>query len=316
MADGFLCHTAGVRVKPRAWLAALAAAGLCLLAAGGVVWFRSRALRPAALIARLPRRDALIASIDFDALRRAGILQLLDGSTVGQDPEYRSFVERTRFDYLRDLDAAVVAFAPSGKFLLLRGRFDWKSLDAYVRSQNGHCDDALCRLTGSAPERLISFFPLRSNLMALAVSQDDSAALRMSTPAPADGAEIPAAPLWFSIPASTLKSADSLPAGARPFAQAMGQADSATLAFTPEGGRIAAALDIRCRKPADAVEIASRLTAATALLRDAMAKEHQQPDPAGLSGVLAAGVFRAEGPRVLGRWPIEKVFLQTVLAGN
>jgi hypothetical protein len=305
-----------VRFKSRAWLAVLAAAVVCLLAGGGVAWFRSRALRPAALIARLPRRDALIAYIDFDALRRAGILQLLDGSTVGQDPEYRSFVERTRFDYTRDLDVAVAAFAPSGKFLLLRGRFDWKSLDAYVRSQNGQCDDSLCRMTGSAPERLISFFPLWSNLMALAVSQDDSAALRMSTPAPADGRELPAAPVWFSIPASTLKSSDRMPAGARPFAEAMGQADSATLAFIPGGGRIAATLDIRCRKAADAAEIASRLTAATGLLRDALAKEHQQPDPAGLSGVLTAGVFHADGPRVLGRWPIEKAFLQTVFAGN
>jgi hypothetical protein len=294
----------------------VAAAALCLLAAGGAVWLRSRALRPAALLARLPRRDALIAYIDFDALRRVGILQLLDGSTVGQDPEYRSFVERTRFDYARDLDAAMVSFAPGGKFLLLRGRFDWKSLGSYVRGQNGQCDDSLCRLTGSAPERLISFFPLRSDLMALAVSQDDSAALRMSTPAPADGMQIPAAPLWISIPASTLRSSGGVPAGARPFADAMGQADSATLAFTPEAGRIAATLEIRCGKSADAVEIASRLTAATTLLRDALAKERQQPDPAGLSGVLAAGLFRADGPRVLGRWPIEKAFLQTVLAGN
>jgi hypothetical protein len=305
-----------VRFKSSAWLAVAAAAALCLLAALGVEWLRSRALRPGALLARLPRRDALIAYIDFDALRRAGILQLLDGSAAGQDPDYRSFVERTRFDYARDLDVAVVAFAPGGKFLLLRGRFDWRSLDAYVRSQNGQCDDSLCRMTGSAPERLISFFPLRSNLMALAVSQDDSAALRLSTPAPADGMELPAAPVWVSIPASTLKSSESMPAGARPFAEAMGQADSVTLAFAPEAGRIAATLDIRCRKPADAVEIASRLSAATGLLRDALSKEHQQPDPAGLSGVLAAGTFRADGPRVLGRWPIEKAFLQSVLAGN
>lgn len=310
-----MCHTAGVRFQPRPrW--AVAAAALCLLAAGGALWLRSRALQPAALIARLPRRDALIAYIDFNALRRAGILQLLDGSAAGQDPDYRSFVERTRFDYARDLDVAVAAFAPGGKFLLLKGRFDWRSLDAYVRSQNGACDDALCRMTGSAPERLISFFPLRSSLMALAVSQDDSAALRLSTPAPGDAIQIPAAPVWFSIPVSTLKSADVMPAGARPFAEAMGQADSITLAFAPEAGRIAATLDIRCRKAGDAVEIASRLTTATGLLRDALAKEHQQADPAGLGGVLAAGAFRADGARVLGQWPIEKAFLQDVLAGK
>jgi hypothetical protein len=295
---------------------AVAGAALCLLAAGGVAWFRARALRPASLIARLPRRDALIAYIDVQALRRAGILQLLDGSATGQDPDYRSFVERTRFDYARDLGVAVAAFAPGGKFLLLKGSFDWKSLDAYVRSQNGGCDDSLCRMTGSAPDRLISFFPLHSNLMALAVSQDDSAALRMSTPAPAEQMEIPAAPVWVSIPVSALKSADSIPAGARPFAEAMGQADSIMLAFGPEGGNVAATLDIRCKKAGDAVEIASRLISATGLLRDAMTKENQQPDPAGLSGMLAAGTFRAEGTRVTGRWPIGKAFLQAVLGGK
>ncbi len=282
----------------------------------GALWFRSRALQPAALIARLPRRDALIAYIDFNALRRAGILQLLDGSQATQDPDYRSFVERTRFDYARDLDVAVAAFAPGGKFLLLKGHFDWRNLDAYVRSQNGACDDSLCRMTGSAPDRLISFFPLRSNLMALAVSQDDSAALRLSTPAPSNGIVAPAEPVWVSIPASTLKSAAAMPEGARPFAEAMGQADAITLAFAPDGGNIAATLYIRCKEPADAAEIASKLTAATSLLRDALAKSHQQPDPAGLSGVLAAGAFRTDGVNVLGRWPIEKEFVQAVLAGK
>ena len=301
-----------MRVKSR-WLAA--AAVLCLLAGGGAMWLRSRALRPATLLTRLPRRDALIVSIDFDALRRAGILQMLDGSNVEQDPEYRSFVERTRFDYARDLDLAVAAFAPGGRFLLLRGRFDWKNLDAYVRSQNGQCDDSLCRMTGSAPDRLISFFPLRSNLMALAVSQDDSAALRMSEPGPSDAMEIPDAPLWFSIPPSALKSAGPIPDGARPFADAIGQSDSAVLAFAPENGRIAATLEIRCRKAGDAVEIAARLTSVTQTLRDALAKSRQS-DAASLSAVLAAGSFRADGPRVTGRWPIEKALLQSALGAK
>ena len=310
----FLCHTAGVKVKPR-WL--LLAAAACLLALAGGYWLRSRALRPAALLARLPRRDALIACVDFQALRRAGILQMFDGSNVEQDPEYRSFVERTHFDYTRDLDFAVAAFAPGGKFLLLRGRFDWKSLEAYVRSQNGQCADSFCRMTGSAPDRLISFFPLRSNLMALAVSPDDSAALRMAEPGPAPEPETSAfagnAPLWVSIPASALKSPVALPEGARPFADAVGQAGSATLAFIPENGRIAATLDIRCAKAGDAAQIALRLTSATEALRDALTRDHRQPDPAGLSGVLAAGSFQAQGQRVLGRWPIEKAFLRNVL---
>ncbi|HUP03544.1 MAG TPA: hypothetical protein VMU19_06120 [Bryobacteraceae bacterium] len=297
-------------MKPRWWAAAVV---FCLVAAGGAWWLRSRALRPAALIARLPRRDALVACVDFDALRRAGILQMIDGANAEQDPDYRSFVERTRFDYARDLDFAVASFAPGGKFLLLRGRFDWKSLQAYVRSQNGQCDDSLCRMTGSAPDRLISFFPLRSNLMALAVSQDDSAALRMAEPGPAVDGALPDAPLWISIPPSALKSAGEVPEGARPFTDAIGQADSAVLSFAPDGTRIAATLDIRCRRTGDAAEIASRLGSVTGLLKQELAKEGRQPGSANLSGILAAGAFQAQGQRVLGRWPIETAFLQSVL---
>jgi len=46
-------------------------------------------------------------------------------------PELR---RQTQFDYKKDLDAALVAFAPTGRFLLLKGRFDWKSLRAYVKA--------------------------------------------------------------------------------------------------------------------------------------------------------------------------------------
>ena len=54
-------------------------------------------------------------------------------SKVGEDPEYQAFVRKTEFDYKQDLETALVAFAPTGKFMLLKGRFDWKSLSNYVR---------------------------------------------------------------------------------------------------------------------------------------------------------------------------------------
>ena len=54
---------------------------LCGGSVWGVVWYRSRALTPAALLRRMPVRDALVLYIDFSELRRGGILQLLlDGS--------------------------------------------------------------------------------------------------------------------------------------------------------------------------------------------------------------------------------------------
>ena len=302
--------------KLRAWLIVAGIAAFCGASVWGVAWYRSRSLGTAALLARLPAENALVAYIDFSELRRGGVLDLLDGSKAGEDPEYRNFVRQTQFDYKKDLDAALVAFAPTGRFLLLKGRFDWNSLRAYVEGQGGKCANAFCRMTGSAPERRISFFPLRSNLMALAVSPDESAALRLGNVVPGPDPQLPAAPVWLSIPPSVLKSSDSLPAGTRMFARGMERAESATLAFAPEGHGLAARLDVRCRDERDAADLASQLTRTTSLLRETMERERQKPNPADLSGVLTSGVFRNEGRRVLGYWPIERAFVENVLGGT
>ena len=166
--------------KTRAWLLILLITALCGLTLWGVIWYRSRALSPAAMLRRLPTDDAVVLYIDFSRLRAGGILQLLSASKVGEDPEYQSFVQQTDFDYKQDLDAAMVAFAPKGKYMLLKGRFDWKNLIAYVRNSEGKCNNSFCKLLGSSPEKRISFFPMQTNLMAMAVSDDDVAALRMN----------------------------------------------------------------------------------------------------------------------------------------
>jgi len=59
--------------------------------------------------------------------------------------------------------------------------------------------------------------------------------------------QVPAAPVWLSIPTSVLKSGDSLPAGTRVFASGMERAETVTLAFALEGHGLAARLDVRCR---------------------------------------------------------------------
>jgi hypothetical protein len=293
-------------------------AGIIAIAAAaisGVVWYRARALAPAALLARLPTANALVLSVDFEQLRRAGILQLLDRSKTAEDPDYVSFVQKTNFNYRVDLDLAVAAFAPTGKFLLLTGRFDWKALRDYVASQGGRCENDLCRMQGSTPDRRISFFPLRSNLMALAVSPDDSAALRLNTPASSPVAQLPAGPIWLSIPSSMLRSGENLPDGTRQFARSVGQAETVTLSFTPEGRRLAAHLDVLCRNAVDAADVALQLQRVTGVLRGMIERENQKPNPADLSGVLTSGSFRPEGRRVFGYWPIERVFVENVLSG-
>ena len=294
---------------------ACAAAVAAVAGIGIVVRQRALELKPAALVRRLPVRDAVVVSIDFAALRAAGLLQLIEGSRVAQDPEYQAFVKSSHFDYARDLDAAAAAFAPNGRFLALAGRFDWKGLANYVKSQGGACADGFCRMTGSAPDRRISFFPLRSSLMALAVSQDDSAALRLES-APGPATRYPDAPLWISLPASVLSSGDALPGDAKDFARAVGGAESVTLAFLPGSPRLAAKLEIRCASAGDAAGVAAQLTQTTASLRGAIAREGHVPNPAELSGVLAAGSFRSDGPLVFGEWPIERVFVESLLGGR
>jgi hypothetical protein len=311
-----LCDTLVVRYKPGVWVLTLLIAAVCGITVWGVVLFRTRPLSPAALMRRIPARDTLLVYVDFAALRQAGILQLLDNSKIGEEPEYQAFVRQTEFDYKQDLDRALIAFAPTGKYMLLAGRFDWTSIHSYVTAAEGECYNSFCKLGGSTPDRHISFFPLRKNLMAMAVSPDDSAALRLQVVAPGPPPEVPSAPVWLSIPASVLLSPDALPGGTGALAGDIRGADRVTLAFTPDAGRVAAHLDVRCRSEQDAAAIARQLSRTTGLLRDAIIREHHQPNPADFSGVLAAGAFRSQGTRVLGYWPIERSFLENLLGGG
>jgi hypothetical protein len=287
---------------------------LCGASVWGVVWYRSRTITPAAMLRRMPVRDAVVLYVDFRELRRGGILQLLDGSKVGEDPEYRAFVRQTEFDYKQDLDAALVAFAPSGKFMLVRGHFEWTTLRTYVAAQEGHCNNTFCKVIGSTPDRHISFFPVQPNLMALAVSSDESAALQMNQAAPGPDPEIPNAPIWLSIPPSIMKSGQKLPDGTHMFAGSLERAEAATLAVVVEGKRYAAKLNVRCRTDADAAQVRSDLAAATATLHKMIVLDHQIPDA--FAAFLSSGTFSNEGRHAFGYWPIELAFVQTMLAGS
>jgi hypothetical protein len=303
-----------VTQKVRAWLLVLMVTALCGASLGGLVWYRSRALTVANMLRRLPVEDALVVYVDFAELRRGGVLALLDGSRVGEDPDYKRFVYQTEFDYKQDLDSALVAFAPAGKYMLLRGRFEWPSLKKYVVAQDGRCNNLLCRMIGSLPERHISFLPVQSNLMALAVSTDESAALRMTEVAGRLDPEIPNAPVWVSLAPSIVRSGTKLPDDAQRFARSLERAEATTLEFVTEGGHYAAKLNVRCTNEQDAAALQAELTKATAALLQNLELNHHQPDPLELAGVLSAGTFTNQGRRVTGHWVIQKEFLQNLLA--
>ena len=299
----------------RAWLLILLVSVVCGSSVLGVVWYRSRALTPAAMLKRLPTDDALVVYIDFAALRRAGILQMLDGSKVGEDPEYRSFVSKTEFDFKQDLDTVMAVFAPSGKYMLVKGRFDWKSIMNYVRGVDGLCNNSFCRLTGSTPDRRISLYPIQSDLMALAVAKDESAANLMNTPNSHPEREIPAAPVWFSIPPSIIRSGQPLVPGSQMFQTNLERAQSVNFSLVPEASNFVVRLDVRCGSDSDAVVVAGELTKTTNLLRSLIAHENKQPNPADLSGFFTSGTFRSDGARVHGYWTITRALIDTLLGG-
>jgi hypothetical protein len=293
----------------------LLVSALCCGLVGGVIWYRSRTLTPAAMLQRLPADNAVVVYVDFAALRAGGILQMLDGAKVGEEPEYRAFVAKTEFDYKQDLDAAMLAMTPAGNYILAKGRFDWKSLALYVRSQDGNCTNSFCRMAGSSPERRISFFPLQSSLMALAVSGDEAAALRLNSLDAHEAREMPNAPMWLSIPPSIVHSGKALPDGAQMFARSLEKAQAVTISIAPEGDNFAARLNVRCANDADAAAITEQLTKTTGLLNDMIRRENQTPNPGDLSGFLTSGAFRQEGPRVQGYWPLSRRLLGNLLGG-
>ncbi len=304
--------------KKRAALLIIMIASLCALAVWGVARFRYHSLRTTAdWLQRLPTQDAAVFYIDFATLRKDGVLQMLAGSKVAEEPEYKVFVMKTEFDYTRDLDAVLGCFTPRAKYLMVEGRFDWNSLKAYAREQGGTCRDALCRMSGSTPQRKISFFPLRPNLMGLAVGPDDSAAVDLeSTAARRRTLEMPDAPLWISIPPALLKTGDDMPPGTRMFAHTMENADDVSIAMAPSGDRFEARLNVQCRSERQAAALAAQLQNITAMLREMIAREHQTPNPSDLSGVLTSGTFNPLGTRVLGSWPLSKGFVEGLLGGE
>jgi hypothetical protein len=302
-----------VTPRLRAWLLVLTVLLVCGLMVLVGFWYRSVPITPAAMLKRLPSRDSVILFVDMAQLRRLNVVDaLFDNSKVGTDPEYQSFIQKIDFDFRNDLDTAMLALAPDGKYMLLRGRFDWPALSSYVNNQGGHCNNAVCNLVGTTQERRISFFPLQKGLMALAVATTEDAADRMNSVDQRPDPELPNAPIWLMIPSAVLRSGKDLPVGTKMFADKMDRAQSATIWLAGTKDHFSARMGVRCASVSDAVAMASDLTAVTNLVRRVIESENKIPNPADLSGFLTSGVFHNEGSKVIGEWPIQQALIETL----
>ncbi len=191
---------------------------LVIVLCGGALWFAHwrRGLRhfdATSLVESLPPDQATHVYVDVDALRRSGILGLVAGSAAAEDPDYRNFVQETGFDYRSDLDAVAAAFLHGNVYFVLKGRFDWKLLSKYARAHEGKCLNATCDMPASTPDRHISFYPLNSDVLALAVGTEERAVTMIGPKQWHTPPQLPPEPVWISAPSYAFSDVNSSPVG-------------------------------------------------------------------------------------------------------
>jgi hypothetical protein len=306
-----------VQYRFQPWQLALV---VILLSAGAVVFTHwrhvSRPLSAVDLIQYLPADQATHVYIDINVLRNSGLLDLLAGSKAEEESDYRRFVEETRFDYRSDLDAVAAAFLHGDVYLVLRGRFDWKQLTNYAHAQGGSCRNAICVMTASTPDRHISFYPVKSDIMALAVSKQERGVDAIAPSKWSKAPRLPAEPVWISVPSAMFADSDNLPSETHSLLAPLAQTQEVTFAVGPKDQHLQVRLEVACSTPQAAAALTNELTSTTGLLKRMMEREHRTPNSRDLSGILVAGSFQQQDRIVTGTWPIERDFVEALANGR
>ena len=242
---------------------------------------------------------------------------MLSGSKPGGEAEYNRFVQETQFDYSKDLDAVAGAATGTQTFVLARGRFDWNKLQQYAQHHGGTCRHDICRMPASQPGRWVSFLPIQTDVIAVALSADEDAVEQL-TPEHRRAPEpvLSGQPIWVELSKSLRTNPLSLPLGVRIFAVALQSADEVILSVGRSADNSHAAfnleLDARCPNAATAASTRNQLEIETKMLNIELTREHAQANPADLTGLLTSGAFQVIGNRVVGTWPVRKELLNTL----
>jgi hypothetical protein len=303
-----------IRLKPWLFLLLLA---ICVGAiVFEIVYYQHRFVRSDAdMVALLPPGDATIFFANVADLREAGVLGFFAGSKSIEETEYREFVRQTHFDYERDIQAMAGAADGTEILFIIRGRFDWSRLHDYVLAHGGSCKNSFCNLPTSKPGRWASFLSVQPDVMGLAVGNDRTAALALSPRRDRVVQQISSKPVWVRVSRKLLGNPLSLPVPARIFFISLQFADRVLFSLdsgAKDGAAFTLQLDAQCPSTATAETIKSQLQLQTRILRMELAREHQQPSPADLTGLLVSGSFQVSNQHVIGTWPIHKELLNTL----
>lgn len=266
---------------------------------------------------RLPKGDGLVIQVDFRSLKASEMLSVIAGSPVVEEEEYRRFVHETAFDYRTDLDQVILSLVGEDRYALAVGRFDFQALKNYVIVHGGRCYNGLCSLSSNRGKRFVSFVPLRKNVVGWASSKDEQAAFALMRPRTgAVNYEIPNAPLWMMAPRAYWQKSADLPDGTKLFAKALEAADSTFFSITVAGGAPQAILEAYCPTESEAVSLESQLQGVTDVFRKYLERAKQKPGPADLGSILIHGKFDRQTKKVVGRWTLERAFLEALIGGR
>lgn len=301
----------------KAWQPAALLIAVCALVIAGLYFYRSSGGdRPNDLASYLPAGEGALVYIDVSALRRSGILDIIAGKKASADLEYKSFIDETRFDYLEDLDAVAALFKKDQVYMTVRGRFDWKRLMAFATRHGGTCTNGICTAPGSKPERKVSFYPIRPDLMGLSVGADGFAVYQITRKTGRMPVVAPPQPVWAVLTGPMLKSFTALPAGAGPFTAALENADRMVFTLGERGMQLELGIKVTCQTLDKASLLMNELQMNTDRLRRKFADEHKELNPDDISGILSEGVFRREERQVFGAWPVRRAFVEAVAGGS
>ena len=80
----------------------------------------------------------------------------------------------------------------------------------------------------------------------------------------------------------------------------------------PQGEKFELLMDVKCRTTEDAAVMKSQFEQLTKILQAFISREKQSPSSKDLSGVLTSGSFQRQSEHVIGIWPIEKAFIDSL----
>ena len=280
------------------------------------VFTERRSATAARLTDLLPQPDAVLFYADIDALRHSGFLRFLEAGSGSQEADYQRFVSETGFAYQRDLDAVAVASLPNQIYAVARGRFDWSKLTRYATAHGGKCQNRFCRLPASQPGKWLSFFPVRSEIIGIAVSSDPQAAYSLLPREGAPRTKGPPFPLWVRIPRRILDDPNSLPPAGQVMARALSSASTVTFGVTQSSSAApGSALDVRLIAGCDSETVANNLRdhlqQLTQMLGRMSSRNSSTTSP-DLGRLLSSGSFVVDGQQLLGEWLVPRSVLDSL----